>query len=173
MLAIGIYNIYKDKVGELVPEKPEGEGALNYENVLEVPKQPNRLMGIVGAVLGTLIGVVLWAVVGALGYISGWMGYLMIVFAQIGYRMFSGANDKFGSVVSVICCAIAVVPATFLGSAWGYYTALNEHMPGYYNLIQAMKMYPGYLVDSGNIASFGINVAIGYVFMIVSFLRRA
>jgi hypothetical protein len=53
-----------------------------------VVEKSNVCMGILAAVVGASLGGLLWTVVAALGFIVGWLGVLIIIFANVGYNMF-------------------------------------------------------------------------------------
>ena len=59
---------------------------METSNYLEVHKT-YRGRGVIGALLGALLGGVLWAAIGSLGIISGWIGILIVFFAMTGYRI--------------------------------------------------------------------------------------
>lgn len=109
----------------------------------EPEPEPNRVAGIFGALIGAAMGMLLWASLGALGWISGW-------------------------ILSVVMSLILVIPSTYLGSVWGYYQEMNKNMPGFYSFVQALKFFPDYLVTYDAVFDLVINIAIGYVFVVVS-----
>lgn len=67
---------------------------------MEQRKQENVIAGIVGAFLGSLIGVVCTVVIGQLGYVASVSGLVMAVCALKGYEMLGGTLSKKGAVIS-------------------------------------------------------------------------
>lgn len=87
----------------------------------------NLITGMVGALLGSLVGGVLWVAIYKLGYIAGLAGLVCTVLALKGYEKFGGTPDRKG----VIAC-LAVVLATMLLAhrlswAWEAYDVLAEY----------------------------------------------
>jgi len=141
------------------------EGSM--ESCLEVRKT-YKGRGVIGALLGALLGGVLWTVVGALGYISGWIGVLTVLFATIGYKLFAKEESGFGTVISVIFSLIMVFPATYLASVWSFYQELNASISEYVTLARAFVEFPKFLSNTGSWGSMTYNIALGYVFMFIA-----
>lgn len=156
LLAVGIGMLY---------QKPEDSAASN--GFMLEAEESHRMRGIIGALLGALLGGVLWAAVGMLGYFSVWIGVLMDVFASTGYKMFSGKDDKFGVILSIVFCLIIVLPATFLADGWNYYKEMNSFMAGSVTLLRALKEYPAYLTSTDSWGRVLSNIGLGYVFIII------
>jgi hypothetical protein len=71
-------------------------------------KSSNMVLGIFGAVLGAAIGGIAWIVIGEFGFIAGLAGYLMMLFAIIGYRKMSGFLDKKGQIISLVIALVMI-----------------------------------------------------------------
>ncbi|MDE6589092.1 MAG: hypothetical protein K2K53_01835, partial [Oscillospiraceae bacterium] len=103
-------------------------------------KQENVVAGIVGAFLGSLIGVVCAVVIGQLGYVASVSGLIMAVGALKGYELLGGCLSKKGAVISSILVvamtyfahrltfAIALVSA--IGTDWSGIFACFQAVPG-------------------------------------------
>lgn len=129
------------------------------------PEKGSRVLGILGAVAGALLGGLIWAVVGAFGLISGWIGLLIVVMAIKGYQLLSRReNDKFGTVIAVILGLFVIAPATYLSGAWSYYRELNKVIPGYISFWEAMAKMPEYLSEYNEWGILLQNMLMGYVF---------
>ena len=63
-------------------------------------RQENVVAGLVGAFLGTLLGVVCTVVIGQLGYVASLSGLIMAVGALKGYELLGGRLSKKGAVIS-------------------------------------------------------------------------
>lgn len=63
-------------------------------------RQENIVAGVVGAFLGTLLGVVCTVVIGQLGYVASVSGLIMAVGALKGYELLGGGLGKPGAAVS-------------------------------------------------------------------------
>lgn len=136
-------------------------------NYLEVHKT-YKGRGILGAFLGALLGAILWAAVGALGYISGWIGVLMVLFATTGYKLFAKEESKLGTVLAVVFSLILVLPATYFAGVWVFYQELNKSMAEYITLGRAFQGFSAYLTKYDAWGDMIYNIAMGYVFMLVA-----
>lgn len=136
-------------------------------NYLEVHKT-YKGRGVLGALLGALLGGVLWAAIGALGYVSGWIGVLIVFFAMTGYRIFAKEESGFGTAISVIFGLIVVFPATYFAGVWTFYRELNNSVSEYITLGRAFAGFGEYLTKTDNWGSMIYNIVIGYVCMLVA-----
>lgn len=125
-------------------------------------------LGILGAFLGALLGGLAWALIGALGYVSGWIGILIVFLSYMGYGILAHKKDKIGLVVSIIFSVIIVIPATYLYYGWSYYCAMNESIAGYTTLTRALLELPAYLTNYDGWSDFAGDLIMGYLFMLIS-----
>ena len=65
-------------------------------------RRENVVAGIVGAVLGSLVGVLCTVVIGQLGYMASISGLIMAVGALKGYELLGGTLSKKGAVISSV-----------------------------------------------------------------------
>ncbi len=77
-------------------------------------RESNVLLGLLGAVGGSLVGVLAWVLIGQIGFIAGIAGFLMLKFALSGYAKLSGRLDKKGAVLCLLIAALMIVAANFL-----------------------------------------------------------
>lgn len=136
-------------------------------NYLEVHKT-YKVRGVIGALLGALLGGVLWTAVGALGFISGWIGILIVFFAMTGYRIFAKEESGFGTAVSVIFSLLVIFPATYLAGVWTFYQELNKTVSEYISLGRAFQGYSEYLTKTDSWGAMIYNMVMGYVCMLVA-----
>ena len=136
-------------------------------NCFEV-QRVHKGRGIVGAFLGALLGGILWAAIGALGYIIGWIGIAIVFFAMTGYRIFAKEESRFGTAVSVIFSLLIVLPATYFAGVWSFYQEVNESVSEYISLGRAFQEYGGYLTKTDSWGNMIYNIVIGYVCMLVA-----
>lgn len=84
------------------------DARMNYGQMMSgAPKAKtgsNVVTGIIGALLGSLVGVALWVGIYKLGYIAGIAGAIMIVSAMFGYEKLGGNLDLKGIIISVVIC---------------------------------------------------------------------
>ena len=67
---------------------------------MEQKKRENVPAGIVGAFLGSLIGVACAVLIGQLGYVASVSGLVMAVCALKGYELLGGSLTKKGALIS-------------------------------------------------------------------------
>ncbi len=92
-----------------------GTDELNKLTAAQNPeRESNLLLGLVGAVGGSLVGVLAWVLIGQVGFIAGIAGFLMLKFALNGYAKLSGRLDKKGAVLCLFIAAGMIVAANFL-----------------------------------------------------------
>lgn len=149
-------------------------GAVLYEKPVPAEEQgpvvqpDKRALGVLGALLGALIGGLAWTAVGCLGYISGWIGILIVFFAYKGYSILSHKEDRFGRILSIVFSVIVIIPATYLSYSWIYYVNINETLTGYITLPRAMAELPVYMSAYDIWPDMIRDVGLGYVFMLFS-----
>lgn len=136
-------------------------------NYLEVHKT-YKGRGMLGALLGALLGGVLWAAVGALGYISGWIGILIVFFATTGYRIFAKEESGFGTAVSIIFSLLVIFPATYFAGVWVFYQELNNSLSEYIPLSRAFLGYGEYLTKTDSWGAMIYSLVMGYVCMLIA-----
>lgn len=79
-----------------------------------VIEENKRMLGIIGAIGGALIGGAAWVLVGYLGYIVGWIAVLIYFLAVTGYKKLGKKEDTFGYVFCGILVLVVVTIATYL-----------------------------------------------------------
>lgn len=78
----------------------------NQEQIAK--KKGNLVAGIVGALLGSLIGVATIVIIGQLGYVAALSGIVMGVCTLKGYELLGGKLDKIGVVISCLFMLLMV-----------------------------------------------------------------
>lgn len=71
--------------------------------------------GAVGALLGALLGGIIWVAVGQLGYVAAAAGLAIAALAAKGYTMMKGKLDRVGVVLICVICFGVFVLAQFIG----------------------------------------------------------
>lgn len=150
------------------PVKPAAEEVTYGSNPVIADRKGGIGLGLLGALLGAVVGGLLWTVIGALGIVSGWIGILIILFAYTGYKILSRRADKIGMAISLIFSILIVIPATYLVYGWSYYCAVNESMSGFTPLFRALLEMPGYMERFELWGDFFGDVVTGYIFMIIA-----
>lgn len=82
-----------------------------YQNIvpIEIPKRSNIPMGILGAILFSLIACVIWVIIGTLGFISYIGGLAMGFCCVIGYKTLGKKFDIYGVITCIVVILVAVL----------------------------------------------------------------
>ena len=137
----------------------ESQNAMNNE-------KNNVLAGIVGAFLGSLIGAILWIVVGLLGYIAAICGLVLAICTIKGYILFGGKLDKKGIAITLLITIFMIYASEYCSLGLDIY---NEFKVDYaITVFDAIKAVPDALIDADISRHFYLNLALGYLFTIIS-----
>ena len=138
-----------------------------FSQVSEVRNTLPVFNGIIGALLGSIPGVLLWIILGQIGYIAGIAGWMMIIGARFGYRKFAGGIDKLGSVLSFIIALIMPIISEYLGLAVTVYRTFHEEYA--LTVGDAFRSLPYFLEESEVMGSIAGSLAIGYILLFIVF----
>ena len=120
----------------------------------------NVFLGIVGAVIGSLIGSALWIVLGQVGFIAGIAGYAIVFCSIRGYKLLGGNVSKKGIVICVIFSVIMIFAAEYVSTGIVIYQAFKDDY--YITVMDAVKLVPEYLQESVIRNDLLKNLAVGY-----------
>lgn len=128
-------------------------------------KKGNIITGIVGALLGSLIGVAAWVAVYRLGYIAAIIGLVLIVCTFKGYSMFGGKLNALGIIICVAISAGMLYVAEQLSVAW----EILDYFGADYGIsfAQAYRSIPQFMQDNDFKMAVIQDLAYGYIFMAV------
>ncbi len=87
----------------------------------------NTTMGAIGALLGSLVGVVVIIILGQLGYVAAISGVVMGFCTLKGYEKMAKSLSKKGVIISVVIMLIMVYVAERLDWAISFYNELKEY----------------------------------------------
>lgn len=82
--------------------------------------------GFVGALLGGVLGSVVWGLVLTLGYLASVVGLLIGFLSERGYHLLHGRNGKGKLVILIVVLILSVILGTFLGECGIVYRALLD-----------------------------------------------
>lgn len=83
-----------------------------------IVEEGKPVMGILGAILFSLIGCAVWILIGKLGYISYLGGVAMAFSIIFGYHLFGKKFDVLGFIVSIVIVLIMVLFSNMVICAW-------------------------------------------------------
>lgn len=129
-------------------------------------KEVNLPLGIVGALIGSVIGVAVWILIYQLGFVAGITGFIMAVCCFKGYEMLGGRIDKKGVWVAIVIAVVMLAVAEMLCLGIEIHSLYSE----YYDIsfFDAMSVLPTFLGESEIISAVLGDLAFGYVFMAVA-----
>lgn len=121
----------------------------------------NIVGGIVGAFLGSLIGVAVWLVISHLGYIASIAGLAIAVCCIKGFKMFGGKLNVSGMVITSIITIIMVYVSNHLALGLAIYTEYKS----LYNIsfFDSLKAVPEFLTETTIKMTFIKDLVIGYI----------
>lgn len=92
----------------------------------------NYVTGTIGALLGMVIGAVVWGFVLAAGYLASLVGLAMGWLSAKGYDLLKGKQGKGKVAILIVCVLLGVVLGTALGEGISLYSAIADGaLPGY------------------------------------------
>jgi hypothetical protein len=79
--------------------------------------------GAIGAVLGALLGSVVWLIISYLGFIASFAGFAIAYAASYGYRLFRGKVGKGMPVILILSVLFAIFAVNTVEIAYGLYVS--------------------------------------------------
>lgn len=129
------------------------------------PKPINVPLGILGALIGSLIGVIAWLVIYNLGFIAGITGFIMAVCCFKGYEMLGGRIDRQGLWIALIIAVVMLAVAEMLSLGLEIMSVYNDYYDMGLTIFDAMQAVPYFLGDSDILWAVIKDLAFGYIFM--------
>lgn len=130
------------------------------DKIDSVVNAPNNYgVGFFAALLGALIGSILWIIVGYFGYIASICGYAIAFASFYGYKFVRGKITNTGIVINIICVFIALLVANYINFAIAIFK-VEQDAPFALCFIGV----PFYLADSTNLGIFLKDFGLGLVF---------
>ena len=143
--------------------------------MMKAERRENVLTGLIGAFLGSLIGVACIVAIGQLGYVASISGVIMAVCAIKGYELLGGAMSRKGAVIA----CILIVLMTYLGNRLDF-TVTVARLVGtdIFSTFQALNELfdAGYLNAGaywGNLVMLYLFTLLGAVPTLITAFRRA
>jgi uncharacterized protein (DUF983 family) len=145
--------------------KLETKNTIANEQQAFKEQKSNVLTGIVGALLGSLIGLALWVIVGLLGYIAAICGLILAICTIKGYELFGGKLNKRGILITLIITLVMVYVSQYLTLGFEIY---NQFKADYaISIFDAIKTVPEALKDSDVSREFYLYLGLGYLFTLL------
>lgn len=147
----------------------QGSPSLIASQISIEERHPSVVPGLIGALIGSIPGVLLWVIIGQLGYIAGICGWLMVRGAIFGYTKLGGGINKLGKFLASAVAFIMPLVAEYLGVAVSVYRAFHESDG--VTVAQAFASVPYFLSEPDVSSGIITNLLIGYVLFAVSFIH--
>ena len=136
---------------------------VSHQVIEHQEKKVNYLHGAVGALLGSLVGVVLWVLIYQAGYIAAIAGLVMAVCAIKGFEKFGGKIDKLGIVLTMVITVIMLFVAHALCLSIEIYKVFGEMVE--ISIFDAIQAMPAFLGESDVASAFFGELVIGYLML--------
>ncbi len=120
----------------------------------------NLPLGTIGALIGVLLGMTLWVIVGLFRFIAGIAGYAIVFGAMKGYKLLGKKLSKAGIVICVLLSIVAVLGGEMLSLAITVYTELGVPLG------DAFLMLPDLLQEPELVGAVVKDLAVGYALSI-------
>lgn len=142
-----------------------------------IVQESKPLMGILGALLFSLIGCAIWIIIGKLGYIS-YLGGVAMAFSTIfGYHLFGKKFDVLGLITSIVIVLIMVLLSNMFICAWQIVSepGIDEALSllgyegffsvffGLFDLMKQVDLLTGLEGMDSMTGTFIIDLVIGYI----------
>ena len=143
------------------------------------PKEENVLAGIVGALLFSLAGGIVWFLLYQIGFLAAISGIIGVVCAIKGYAIFGKRESVKGVIISTVLAFLVIVAAWYLCLSYDVYKAYQDWFAngevdftltfaesvraGYLFLVEDTEIAIAYLKDLGIGLIFCVVGAFGYV----------
>lgn len=127
-------------------------------------REENLPLGLVGAVLGVLLGSVLWIIIGQIGFIAGIAGYAIVFCGMKGYQLLGGKLSKAGIVVCVILSFLVIVGAEIVSLGIAIYQEFGTEYA--ITLGDAFRVVPDFLKEPEVAGGVMKDLAVGYALAI-------
>ena len=128
----------------------------------------NVIAGIVGALLGSLIGVAAIMLLSYLGYMASISGAIMAIFTIKGYELFAKRSSKKGFVISTLISIVMIFIAFVLGIGLTIYLELGKDIGA--TFADSVSSISTFMEDSEFAAAFYTDLAMLYLFALLGFI---
>lgn len=118
----------------------------------------NKIAGTVGALIGAVLGIVIWCIIGLFGRIAWIGGFAICICSLGGYYLLGKDISKIGLGIVAVIVIISVYVATRMNWAIALHNEFSE-----FSLWWCYKNIIGLLELAGDKSAFYGDLAIGYV----------
>ena len=128
----------------------------------------NILAGIVGALLFSLGGVVVFFILYQLNFIAGISGLVTFILANLGFGLFTKSRNTTASLITALIVTILMIPvAEYICLGYDVFSVYREEGAAI-TIFQALRMVPRFLEMSDVRAEVIKDVALSYLFSAIA-----
>lgn len=127
---VGLSSVYRLQGNYVILSEETAENLryqLSREQAVRAQKKENYLLGIVGALLGSLVGAVVVFLIARLGYISVLGGAVLGGAIVYGYKKLAGKFSVTGFLISLVFSTVMSFLAFYTDAAVGLYMEAKEY----------------------------------------------
>ncbi|HIU77638.1 MAG TPA: hypothetical protein IAC62_17275 [Candidatus Pelethocola excrementipullorum] len=154
--------------GERIISEAVSEDGVRYGNAVLEEVPVNHGLGILGAVLGSLLGAVIWIGVYQLGYVVWIVGYLTVVFAIYFYKKFAKGIGSMGIAISGLISIVMLFLADVAAIAYELVKFFNEENPGRASLTYILSHFTELMTSYDLWVGFTTDMLFGVVAALVA-----
>lgn len=137
----------------------------NQESMRQAGKGENITGGLVGALLGSLVGVVSIIIFSQLGYVAALSGVIMAVCTLKGYEMLGGNLSRKG----VALCVVLMLAMTFVGDRLDWAILVSRELG--YSFLTSFRLIPALIeADIIEASSYWTNLVMLYLFLLLGMI---
>ncbi|NMB03798.1 MAG: hypothetical protein GX978_04515 [Tissierellia bacterium] len=152
------YDTFLAQANQLVERYTSGRSMkVVDETIIKPVYRGNMLLGIVGAILGGLLGAVLFATVAYFGFFISYLGFVIAMFAAKGYDMLGGQQGPNKKIILIVVIFLSVVAGFLFANAALFSQSFNG------NLIEGLKTAWFFMINNPT-SFFNLRFLIGLVF---------
>lgn len=129
-------------------------------------KKVNYFGGIVGAFLGSLVGVVLWVIIYHMGYIAAVSGLAFAICTIKGFEMFGGKLNVPGVIISLVIAVGMLYIAENIAFALEIFNEFGSMYEITY--FDAYRSIPDFMIEPEVKAAVYKDLAMGYFMMLIA-----
>lgn len=131
----------------------------------EMKEPSNPITGIVGAVIGSLLGVALWIIIYHLGYIASLAGLAIIICAFKGYEILGRSLDKKGVIITSVIALVMVFVANHMAWTVECYLEIKDYFEVSFN--ETLKWMPDLIKEADAVKEYISDLGFGYLLTLI------
>lgn len=139
----------------------------------EFPEKEKVMSGILGAILFSLAGGILYVILYQFGILSAICGYLTFILAELGYKKLSKTKDTYSVkalIISIILLFVVIFAAEYICLSIDIFKVYSE----YYEItfLDAFLSAPAFLTDSEVLKAVLSDLGFSYLFGLLAIISN-